>query len=332
MASPVRLGLIGCGGMMHAHLNQLKAVPEAKVVALCDTNAAGIANTKQRFPELAACAEFTDYKEMLAAGGMDAVYISTPHTQHYDQAVDSLNAGMHVLMEKPMVCRTDHARDLLKRIKASGKVFLLSYQRHFMPVYRYIRSEIASGAYGAVTYVAALQAQEWKRAVAGTWRQVLELSGGGQLNDSGSHLLDIILWTTGLQADTVSAYIDNCGTPVDINSAVAVRFQNGAQGTFSVVGDSPTWWEDVTIWCEKGAFYVRNGQLTVTKLGEPACTPSLDDVPSAGTTDRNFIDAILGKAEVQSPAVCGLRVIELTEAAWQSAAQGCPVKVQISDD
>src|SRR4029079_13841875 len=95
---------------------------------------------------------------------------------------------------------------------------------------------------------------------AGTWRQKIALSGGGQFNDSGSHLIDILMGTTRLQADEVSARMEFFGGEVDINSAVHVKFNNGALGTVSIVGNAPTWHEDFTIVGSEGAVYNRNGK------------------------------------------------------------------------
>lgn len=316
----VRLGLIGCGGIARHHLNQILPLAQYEVAAINDTNPAVIEVAKRQFPQLAEVPVYADYREMLEEAALDAVQIHTPHTLHTEQILASFDKGLHVLCEKPMVCTVADAHAVIAKRDAVGKVGLLSYQRHFQPEFRFIRERIASGEFGAVTFVTALQCQNWKRGTSGSWRQEPALSGGGQLNDSGSHLLDILLWITGLGVAKVSAHIDNCGTPVDINSALALTFKGGAQGTLSVVGDAPTWHEDVTIWCEKGIFFMRNGKLSVCDGRGNRYT--FDHMPGAGNPDRNFLDAILGRDEVQAPFECGLRVIELTEAAWTSAAQG----------
>ena len=191
-----------------------------------------------------------------------------------------------------------------------------------------MQQQIASGALGAVTFISALQCQQWKKGTKGTWRQDPVLSGGGQINDSGSHLLDILLWVTGLTVAEVSAFMDNCGTPVDINSAVAMRFTNGAQGTISVIGDAPTWHEDITIWCERGVFFYRNGKLEFCDEAGKRQPLEKEDLPATQNIDENFIAAVRGEGQPAAPPICGLRTIELTEAAWKSAAQnGAPVKM-----
>ncbi len=329
MADEIQIGMIGMGGFMNRHSEDLGKIPEAKVVAMCDPEAGNMAKHKARHAHLAAAAEYADYKAMLKSEKLDAVIIASPHTAHYEQVMAALDKGLHVLVEKPMVCRIDHGIAVLKKVRKTGLVLTIGYHRHSGGMYRYVRREIAAGRIGKVQAVSCFQAQEWKKATARKWRQLPELSGGGQLNDSGSHLVDVILWMTGLQADTVSAQIDNCGTPVDINSAVSIRFTSGAVGAIAVIGDAPTWWEDISIIGTIGAFHIRQNAGLTQQLGwcEPQMTVNADAL-GGGSVSQDFILAIQGRQEPVAPAECGLRVIELTEAAWKSAAQGGkPVKV-----
>jgi len=329
MAGEIRIGLAGTGGIMKGHVRDLAEIPEVKVVALMDPDAGHRANYKREFPRLADVAEFDDYQAMLDGADLTGVVIASPHTLHFEQIMAALDRGVHVLAEKPMVCRIDHAREIVRKVRQTRLVLVIGYQRHYGGAYRYIRRAIAAGEIGRVEMVAGFQAQGWKVGTTGSWRQKPELSGGGQLNDSGSHLVDIMLWMTGLQADTVSAQIDNCGTPVDINSAISVRFTSGAVGTVCVVGDSPGWWEDISIVGDVGALHMRDRLGLTQQLGmrDAEMVVKADALGSASVS-FDFIQAVLGKGKPVAPAECGLRVIELTEAAWKSAARGGkPVKV-----
>ncbi|MDP6775674.1 MAG: Gfo/Idh/MocA family oxidoreductase [Candidatus Latescibacteria bacterium] len=326
----IRIGMIGCGGNASGHLRRIMEIPEVEVVGLTDTSEESFKRLFERIPEAEAIPRFSDYKEMLASVEMDATEISTPHTGHFEQIIACFDQGLHVLTEKPMVCTVEHALEVMDRAKAAGVVFMVSYQRHFAPSFRFMRNQIGSGEIGEVQFITAMQDQNWYRSQQGKWRQVHSLSGGGQLNDSGSHLLDIVLWMTDLVPAEVSAYMEYFDGEVDINSALSIRFTNGALGNLSVVGNSvgPGMWEDITIWGSKGVIYSRNGQLTCKYGGRDPV--EIDDLPSRfNSPDENFIDAILGRDEVQVPAECGLRVIQLSEAAWASAEKGGrPVKVK----
>lgn len=321
MADQVRIGLIGCGGMANAHVRYLSAIPEAEIVALTDPAQTSLDRMYERSPQVKGVRVHPDYQTLLADPNVDAVQIHSPHTVHFQQAMDSLAAGKHVLLEKPMVTKTTDAHTLIDAWQRSGRVLMISYQRHFMKEFRYAREVIRSGGLGEIQFITAFQGQEWLRATRGSWRQTQELSGGGQINDSGSHLIDIILWVSGLRVAEVAAYQEFFDTPVDINTAATIKFTNGALGTLSVIGSAPRWWEDITFYGSAGAIYIRQGQPLVHQdaRGQPVDTTEIGDTT---TPDRNWVDAILGLAEVEVPPSCGLAVIELTEAAWESARHG----------
>jgi len=331
MAKKLSMGFIGCGGNASGHVKRVLSLPEVEIVALNDISQDSLDRMCERNPEVKELPTFSDFREMLDAVEMDAVEISTPHTGHFEQIMESLDRGLHVLTEKPMVCTVAHAEQVIRKAEEVEKVLMVSYQRHFQPEFRYIRNQIAAGELGEIQFISAMQSQDWYRGTQGKWRQKLALSGGGQLNDSGSHLLDIVLWTTGLAVDEVSGYIENFDAEVDINSALSIRFTNGAMGTISVVGNSPGgMWEDITFWGAKAVIYLRNGHITYRSIhtGE-SFEP--EGLPKGSDPDRNFVDAVLGRDEVQVPPICGLRVIELTEAAWEVGRTVKPVKVARSE-
>jgi predicted dehydrogenase len=336
----VRIGLIGCGGIMNAHIANCRVIKQVEIAALADVRKSQLAAAVTRHSELDGLPRFTDYGKMIAQVDLDGVIIATPHAFHFDQIMACLKAGLHVLVEKPMVCTVAHAKQVVKMVEKTDKVMMVSYQRHFTPAFRLVKRLLDRGELGALTFVSALQAQDWLRWTKGGWRHNPALSCGGQLNDAGSHLMDSLLWVTDLQPDTVFAQISNRGVKVDILAGVTIRFKGGAIGTLSVVGDAPGWWEDIAFYGEEGGLYMRRDYLRMgddrvfrTSRGKKQLfsadltelTPSPKDSSNA---DRNFVDSILGKAEPQTPASCGLRVMQLTEAAWTSARTGQAVKVR----
>ncbi len=312
--------MVGCGGFQRYRVSNLLKVKEAEIVALVDPSAEQVSLMKEAHPSTYELPSFEDHKAMLAEIKPDAIMIATPHTQHVDQIIDGLEAGANVCCEKPLVTTVADAHKIIQLRDRVKKIGMVSYQRHFQAEYRTIREKIQSGEAGPVQFIAALQGQSWLKGTKGTWRQLHSLSGGGQLNDSGSHLIDIILWSTGVSVDSVSAYTDNFGTEVDINSSLALKFKSGALGTLSVVGNGFGWHEDVTIFCENMVFYVREGKLSTVDRKDNRF--KAEHLGGGSTPDQNFIDAIRGVAECESPFESGLEVIRLTEAAWASAEQG----------
>ncbi|SFJ34957.1 Predicted dehydrogenase [Paenibacillus sp. UNC496MF] len=324
----VRFLMIGVGGMGREHIRRLLNVPEAEIVALSDPSDKAINVVKETYPQLADIAVYADYREAIAQSGADAAVIVSPHSMHFEQGMACLDGGLHVLMEKPFVSGADNAEKIIAHAEKVNKHLVVAYQRHLMGPYMFIRDLIARGELGKINFITAYQAQRWLIGATGTWRQNLALSCGGQLNDSGSHLLDVVLWVTGLEPESVSAMIENHGREVDIDSAVTVRFKGGAIATFNVVGSaSISWHEDVSIHGDKGSVLYRNNQILVAKEGERSLTEiSERELPESSDPDVDFVNLVLGRvSEAAAPSSCGLRIARLTEAAWESAANGSKV-------
>jgi predicted dehydrogenase len=326
MAKKLRIGFIGAGGISHGHYHRLHATKKAEVVALNDPSRKSLKTFYERCEGSDKLPTYKDYRDMLKNETLDGVVILSPHTVHYEQTLASLGKGLHVLSEKPMTCTIRRAKTLIRKAKAVKRTLMISYQRHYEPQFRYMRDQIAKGALGKIQYVQAIQSQEWLRATRGTWRHKIAESGGGQINDSGSHLIDIIMWVTGMKVSEVYAKMENFKTEVDINSTCAMKFENGALGSLSVIGNAPTWYEDHTIVGSKGAFYLRQG-LDLIQQDAVGKRVKIKLPKYSKNPDANFIDCIQGKDVPQTPPECGLRTIEVTEAAWKSAASGKPVKV-----
>ncbi len=321
----VRFLMIGVGGMGREHIRRLLQVPEAEIVALADPSDAAVEEVKKRFPELANVSVYKDYREAISQANADAAVIVSPHSMHFEQGMACLDGGLHVLMEKPFVDGSENAERIIAHAEKVNKHLAVAYQRHLMGPYIYIRNLIQSGELGKINYICAYQAQRWLEGARGTWRQNPALSCGGQLNDSGSHLLDVVLWVSGLEPESVSAMIDNRGVAVDIDSAVTVRFHGGAIATFNVVGSASIGWrEDVSIHGDKGTVLYRNGKILVAKEGQRDVVEVPEsELPPSSDPNRDFVDLILGRvSEAAAPSSCGLRIARLTEAAWKSAANG----------
>jgi predicted dehydrogenase len=320
---------------MRGHIRRLLPIPEVEIVGMVEPHAENVARAVEQYPSLEAAPVFIEHRELLALGP-DAVEISTPHTLHAGQILDALDAGAHVLVEKPMTCTSAEARAVCERARATGKTVMVSYQRHQQALYRWMRAFIAGGGLGELQLVAAQQYQSWyegRRAGRG-WRHLAHLAGGGQLNDSGSHMVDILLHVTGLAPTVVSAWQQNLGLEVDVNMAINVRFEGDALGSITIVGQSPgiggAVYEDVTITGSEAGLYYRvlgqpNNQpvLQLRRAGKTEPEPELPGImPPTTDPDRAFIDVLLGRAENEAPPECGLRTIQLSEAAWRSAAAG----------
>jgi predicted dehydrogenase len=313
---------------------------EAAIAACTEPFAANVDRLKERFPALASLPFYSDHRRMLAEQHLDAVVISTPHSYHYQQIVDALGAGCHVLCEKPLVCSVQEAKGVIAARDAAHKVVLVSYQRHYQHAFLVMKTAIDQGLIGTLQYVDLQQNQNWynSQKAANRWRIQKDLSGGGQLNDSGSHIVDILLYVTGLEPEKVYAVQQSFDLGVDVNSAVTVTFKGGATGCLSIVGNAPfkggSVHEDITIYGSEGAvFYRQLGQenprtpYIAVRRFDSDLPVDVTGVPEPSNPDENFLAAIQGTQPVLAPAECGLRVMQLSEAAWKSAERGEAVAV-----
>ena len=329
------MGIIGCGNFMAAgHIGNLLSFPEVEIVGLADPSPESIARMKERFPALEGTPEYADHRSLLAEAGPDAVEIATPHALHAEHVVDSFEAGCHVLVEKPLVISTQEARKALAKRDEAGKVLLVSYQRRYEPNFRYVQQIVSSGVLGKLEFVSAVMSQGWMQLSRAKWRQNPEISGGGMLLDTGSHMLDFLLFATGLEVRQVTAYSSNLSAPVEINSAVAMRFAGGCLGSVAVIGHAASSiHEAVNIFGSEGSLRIEAGRVPgrskvdITHQSYGGGPVELDELPEGSTPDANFIDAILGRDDVKSPGEAGLAVIRFTEAIQESVRLGREVTV-----
>ncbi len=325
----LRIGMVGSGGMGGHHAQQIQQHPEADVVAMCDTSPEAL----DRLADLLGAADrnrgrYADLETMLAQEHLDAVVITTPHTQHAQHVRACLESGLHVLVEKPMTTTAADARALIALSEEVGKILAIAYQRHGEGKFIKVRQLIEAGAIGPVRLVHTLIAQDCLSLFqpGASWRADPEFSGGGHFMDTGSHINDILLWTTGLEPRRVHAFINQEGTLVDVLTSVAVEFTNGALGTLAYTSLSPEWREEFTFYGSEGAIRFGAAEpLSLHRRGEDIVLPP--DADSGTSPLVNFIAAIQGQAAVQAPPLCGLRVAQLTEATYASARSGQPEQV-----
>lgn len=318
----INFAIVGCGGMANWHAQSLQKIEGVRLVGLCDTTCQCTKTFKEKyFPE---AHEYSDFHQMLAkpAERIDAVVLVTPHTLHYTEAKEALEAGLHVLCEKPMVTSSEQAYDLWRTVKKSGKKFAITYQAPYTVEYQAIKRMRESGQMGKVQLIQGWLAQGWLKATKGSWRQNPALSGGGQLYDSGAHILNGMMWIMNDPVVEVACFYDNAGSPVDINGVGAIKFQNGAFGSFAIGGNSPGWDNLISVQTDQMQIKTgsHGGTLEVVRDGKKFYpNVDFDERPSAYTPHQNFVDAINGKAELQAGVRYGVLLSALMDALYESA-------------
>ncbi len=194
MAKKLRIGIIGCGGIANGkHMPALKNCSDlAEMVYFCDLvlERAEAAAKKFGIPDAKVC---TDYKELLADETIDVVHVCTPNRSHSFITVDALEAGKHVMCEKPMAINSEEAQKMLDAAKRTGKKLTIGYQNRHRPDSLYIKQECEDGTLGEVYYA---KATAIRRRAVPTWGVFMNEyeQGGGPLIDIGTHALDLTLW------------------------------------------------------------------------------------------------------------------------------------------
>jgi predicted dehydrogenase len=193
MSKKFRIGIIGCGGIANGkHMPALAKQPNAEMVAFCDivVDRAHEAAKKYGAPEARV---YSDYRELLNDGSIDVVHVCTPNDAHADVSIASLEAGKHVLCEKPMAKTAADARRMVEAAKRTGKTLSIGYQNRYRADSQYLKKVCENGDLGEIYYA---KAHAIRRRAVPTWGVFLdeEKQGGGPLIDIGTHALDLTLW------------------------------------------------------------------------------------------------------------------------------------------
>jgi len=325
----IRFGAIGPGGMGRSRTANLAEDRAVEVVAAADANPQSIEQLENRLGhEVQRFLGRTGYKKMIDRAELDAVGVFSPHSLHYEQVMYALEHRKHVMVEKPMICGIGPALETAKLARKKGLVYLTTYQRRYHPVFVKARDLIRKGMIGEVTGFYVYMAQRYGPPPS-NWRGNPKYSGGGQINDSGSHYQDILLWMTGLLPKSVEGHIDNYfhgrKLRIQLNGSFTVELANGAAGRLIIVGDAADGFsDDVKIVGAKGILVFQKSGLILKRPGkDPKPIPATR--PRGYPTDPgdNFAKLLTGRTKTNHAAAesCA-RAVLLTDALLQAGKTG----------
>jgi predicted dehydrogenase len=327
-AIPVtRVGFIGTGVMARVHLEGMLRRDDTEVVAVCEPSVAAYEQTSQLFEQHGRRKppNEPDWKRFIErfAKGLDAVFIITPHVFHFAQATACLEAGLDVLLEKPMVMTAAEAVALIETRDRTGRLLVVAFQGSLSPQIREASRLLRSGSLGPILNINAVVWQNWAMHTDGTWRQQPELAGGGFLFDTGAHMLNTICDLAGEDVAEVAAFLENDGEPVDVRGAVLARLGSGALITMNGCGRAiPSLGSDIHLFLERGT--LRTGiwgeRLELQRAGSAALRP-VRSVTARSVWDQ-FLDVRAGRQRNPSPPEIGLRMARLWDAIRESSARG----------
>jgi predicted dehydrogenase len=245
---PIRLGMVGGGqGAFIGGVHRIAARMDGEFELVAGALSSDPARAKASGAELGLDPErsYGSFAEMAKAeakraDGIEAVAIVTPNNMHYPPAKAFLEAGIHVICDKPLTSNLADAKKLAALVKKAGKVFVLTHNYTGYPMVRQAREMVAKGVLGDIRVVQAEYPQDWltekiedsgaKQAV---WRTDPKQSGaGGAVGDIGTHAYNLARFVTGLELQALAADLTSFvkGRPLDDNVSVLLRFKSGAKG------------------------------------------------------------------------------------------------------
>ena len=354
-----RIGVIGTGWWSTAaHLPALVGNPDADLVGIADLRPEVLRKAADHY---GIGTTYTDYRDLLDGHELDGAVVAVWHAAHYEVARAVLERGLHLLLEKPMVLRAAHARELIRLAEHRDRQIIMSYPWQFIHMSLRVHDVVAGGSLGRIHYVSNTfsseplylyrgddRADDPSMAAAypvigpGDVYSDPERSGGGQGHLQITHSAALMFFLTGGRAAQVTAMMDHLDVAVDVADAIAVRMEDGCLATVGSTGGvthaagkldlqlyGTEGWIDLDYIEGTGTIYHADG--TVERLtcdsaayaGQPG-----SDCPGAGASypahlpSVNLVDVILGRDRNRSPGTWGWRSVELLDAAYRSAGRG----------
>lgn len=341
-ATPFRAGIIGCGAITeHLHAPDYAVCDDAVVAAFCDSNLLRARAMRDRFAPEATV--YADYKEMLRKEPLDGVTITLPNVLHAPATVAALNAGCHVLVEKPMATSLAEARRMNAAASKAGKLLMVNQCQRRYAVHRKAKEVLDSGILGRVLTVAACFGHEGPEnwSPSGKWFFKKDQARFGAMADLGVHKADLIRYLTGKEIAEVSAFtarLEKKGATVEDNFVSCLRFADGSIGTLSASWTTKGMDADyVILHCAKGSLRVNEipGKPLVANLADPECTIEFE-MPAALSTyedswglgvSEGFVRAARGQEEPFCTGIEGAKSLAIILACEKAAESGKTVKV-----
>lgn len=314
------LGIIGCGLVATAHARALVALgpATARGVAVADTNLAAA----DRVAAILGCRAESDYRRLLDNPAIEAVIVCLPHDLHAPVGLECIQAGKHVLMEKPLATSLDDAARMVDAADARPVVLQCGLVYRYQPAYQRMHQLLQAGQIGRLVLAVARHHQHIPLS-SGHWAFQQQRMGGGAIISGGIHQLDLLRWMGG-EVRTVSAWslADPELMEGEVAAAINLEFQSGAVGSLTVNWNSLVRRQSLLLEGTAGGVEF-DLSLTSWSADQPEpCPYELPQEDAYVNQLRHFLHCI---ANHQVPLTSGrdaLRSLELALCAMQSAALG----------
>lgn len=259
----VRVGLIGAGKMGLSHLAIVNAHPDTRVVAVCDP----VGYVLSVLRKYTGVPTYKDYKKMIDEAGLDAVFVATPTSTHFECAKYALERGLHVFVEKPLTLSPEESKSLSELAVRNRRVNQVGFHNRFIDTFREARRLASGGALGTISTIhGSAFGQVVIREVGSTWRSK-KSEGGGCLHDYACHVIDLMNFIVGPPTHVDGARLQKVFSK-EIEDAVyaILGYANGMTGTVETNWSDETYRKmstTVTLYGTKGKLVVDRQELKV---------------------------------------------------------------------
>ncbi|MFC7375751.1 Gfo/Idh/MocA family protein [Brachybacterium sp. GCM10030268] len=330
---PVRIGLIGAGGIANAHIAGYATIPErVKITAIADA----VPETLAKRVEETGARAYTDFTELVKDPEVDAVDICLPHHLHKAAIVAAAEAGKHILCEKPLCLSADEAAEVRAAVEKAGVTLMCAHNQLFMPAVAKAKEVIDSGALGDVYEVRTTDSffNNFDPSTMG-WRAKAATSGGGEYIDTGYHPTYLLMHFAGAKPVKAFAMMSTHRLKFmeDEDSAqILVRFDNGSVGQLvtSWAYDAAPGTDRFSVVGEKGSLSSDGTTLRVKIRGEDEEQVFEHEAVNTFAAEiADFVECLeTGRRPLNTEAE-GIAVLGIILAAYESARTGEAVDVPV---
>ena len=327
-------GIIGCGGIAAFHRDAIREISKARLICVSSRSEQGA----KGFAKYSECEWTTDYHELITRSDIDIICVTTSSGSHFQIGKEILQAGKHLVVEKPISMQAEEAQQLINLAKEKGVSLSVISQRRFEPYVTYLKQVMDEGKLGKLLLVEAgtpyLRTQEYYDTA--DWRGTIANDGGALMNQ-GIHQIDLLLWLGG-EVHSVYGKTDTVTHDLKVEDmAVAiVKFKSGALGTIlsstSIIPGFPPY---IHLYGEKGTVKL-HGQTIVHWTVDGVKAPTeIERVTSDGSSNPLAISHLYHKLQLEDILLCieqerpmkvtgldGKRAVELIQGICASSASG----------
>ncbi|WP_100330457.1 Gfo/Idh/MocA family protein [Bacillus xiapuensis] len=233
----LKVGVIGCGSIaQHRHLPEYSFNQHVELVAVCDSNEERATKAAEKYGVKA----YTSYEKLLQSGEVDAVSVCTSNDLHAPISIAALQAGVHVLCEKPMATSKEEAEAMIEAAKQSGKKLMIAHNQRFVKSHQKARQLIEDGEIGKIysfrTAFGHGGPEDWSVEGKDGWFFQKEKAFIGAMGDLGVHKTDLLRYLLGEEITEVGAFIETSAkdfSDVDDNAVCILKTESGIIGTLA---------------------------------------------------------------------------------------------------